>query len=446
MTMGAQRGAFGGEAGGGEAGGSEARAGATCTDTCARGALIALVAGEESGDRLGAPLMRALRARAQYPLSFIGVGGAAMAAEGLASLCPLEELAVMGPLDILPRLPRLLRLIREVADAIVAARSDVLVIIDSPEFTHRVARRVRTRAPEIAIIDYVSPSVWAWRPGRARKMRHYVDHVMALLPFEPAAHARLGGPPCSYVGHPLIERLGWMRARDPGALAVRLGIPVGAPVLVVLPGSRSNELRHIGPIFGETLRRLAASEGVAPGLGGLHVIVPTVKRLAPAVEALVSAWPRPLHIVTDEEDKFAAFRLARAALAVSGTVTLELALVGTPMVVAYRSDPITGLARFLIRAPSVVLANLVLGENVFPEYLQPRCTAENLAQALARLLRDGPERDRQLAALGGFAERMAVAAESPSAAAADIVLAQLAKRPPPHGGPRARRSTSRRST
>ncbi|MFL5200761.1 MAG: lipid-A-disaccharide synthase, partial [Microvirga sp.] len=173
---------------------------------------IWIVSGEESGDQLGAKLMRSLKARfGGERLRFGGVGGHAMGKEGLKSLFPLEEIAVMGFSAVIARLPSILKRIRFTADAAVAANPDMLIIIDSPDFTHRVAKAVRQRAPQIPIIDYVSPSVWAWRPGRASKMRAYVDHLLALLPFEPAAHRRLGGPPTTYVGHPLIERLAEIR-------------------------------------------------------------------------------------------------------------------------------------------------------------------------------------------------------------------------------------------
>ncbi len=204
-----------------------------------------LVAGEHSGDALGARLMSVLNARCKGRVHYLGVGGADMEHQGLASQFPLSDVAVMGPLSILPRLPRIISRVRRAAAAAVAAEPDAVVIIDAPEFTHPIAKRIRKRAPNIPIIDYVSPSVWAWRPGRARKMRAYVDHVLALLPFEPEAHRTLGGPPCTYVGHPLIEKLDWLRDLDPWPLAERLGIEQDQLVLVVLPGSRTSEVGRL---------------------------------------------------------------------------------------------------------------------------------------------------------------------------------------------------------
>ena len=214
---------------------------------------VFIVAGEHSGDILGAGLMRELIARRKSQVRFIGVGGEAMEAVGLTSLFPLADIAVMGPVAILKALPRLTSRVYRTVAAGVAAKPDIIVIIDSPEFTHPIARRVRKRRPEIPIIDYVSPSVWAWRPGRARKMRPYVDHLLALLPFEPDAHQRLGGPPCTYVGHPLIERLDWIRSHETAPLAERFALEPDVPVLCVLPGSRGSEIvRLIGP-FGDTV-------------------------------------------------------------------------------------------------------------------------------------------------------------------------------------------------
>src|SRR5262245_43844366 len=222
-------------------------------ETPARNLNIFLVAGEQSGDALGAKLMAAITARRAGRVHYSGAGGELMAAHGLASLFPLSDVAVMGPLSILPRLPRILHCLYRTVDAAIAAKPDAVVIIDSPEFTHPIARRIRARRPEVPIIDYVSPQLWAWRPGRARKMTRYVDHVLALLPFEPVAYARLGGPPCSYVGHPLIERLSWFAALDPAPLASRLALPAGRLVLVVLPGSRSSEVTRLMPPFRDTV-------------------------------------------------------------------------------------------------------------------------------------------------------------------------------------------------
>jgi lipid-A-disaccharide synthase len=379
---------------------------------------IFLIATEESGDRLGAHLMKVLRQRLGDAVKFEGVGGLSMAREGLKSLFPIEELSIIGFSAVVKQLPKVLRLIRQTAAAVLRAGPDILVIIDSPDFTHQVARRVRRRDATIPIVDYVSPSVWAWRPSRARAMWAYVDHVLALLPFEPEEYRRLRGPPCTYVGHPLIEQLGSLR---PGAEdeARRGGTP---PVLVVLPGSRRSAIKHHMAIFGEALERLRA-DGKA-----FELILPTMPHLLEAVREGVKTWKVAPQIVVGEQEKRAAFRIAHAALAKSGTVTLELALAGVPTVAAYRAGPIE--AWFVLRAitvQSVILANLVIGENVVPEFIQDACTANNLAGALGEVLSDSPMRQRQMEAFARIDDIMSTGNQSPSVRAADIVLATLRK-------------------
>jgi lipid-A-disaccharide synthase len=386
------------------------------TSTIAR--KIFLIATEESGDRLGANLMKVLRQRLGGAVQFEGVGGQAMAREGLTSLFPIEELSIIGLAAVVAQLPKILRLIGETARAVTQASPDILVIIDSPDFTHRVARRVRASDPSIPIIDYVSPSVWAWRPGRARAMCRYVDHVLALLPFEPEEYRRLRGPPCSYVGHPLTEQTATLRP-DPGEQKRRDDAP---PVLLVLPGSRRSEIRHHMAIFGETLGRLR-DEGVA-----FELILPTMPHLIEAVSEGIKAWKVAPRVVVGEREKRAAFRIARAALAKSGTVTLELALAGVPMVTAYRTGAVEAwIVLKAINVKSVILANLVVGENVVPEFLQQDCTPEKLAPALREVLDDSALRRRQVEAFAGIDRIMTTGDQPPSVRAADIVLATLRK-------------------
>jgi len=376
-----------------------------------------LIAGEHSGDALAAKLIEGLRTLSPRPLELEGVGGELMAEQGCPSLFPLAEIAVMSPLDVLPRLPGIWRRIRQSVNAVIAQDPDTLVILDSPEFTHQVAKRVRRVRPDIPIVDYVSPSVWAWRPGRARKMRRYVDHILAILPFEPEAHRRLGGPLCSYVGHPLVEKFDWMHRLDPEVLRRRLGIAKDRAILVVLPGSRTSEVKRLMAPFGDALRRLQEQSGP------FEVILPAVSSVRALIEQGLATWPLTPHIVSSEADKFASFKLARVALAASGTVTLELALAGTPMVVAYKADPLATHFRFLLIAHSVVLPNLILGENVFPELLEKKCNGETLSAALLPLMLGGAEREQQLAGLARVIERVSETDESPSLRSARIVLA-----------------------
>jgi lipid-A-disaccharide synthase len=312
----------------------------------------------------------------------------------------------------------ILRRIRQTADAVTQASPDILVIIDSPDFTHRVARRVRARDASIPIVDYVSPSVWAWRPGRARAMLSYVDHVLALLPFEPEAYRALRGPSCSYVGHPLIEQIGSLR---PGVDEQKRR-DAQPPVLLVLPGSRRSEINHHMAVFGETLGKLPAQD-VA-----FELVLPTMPHLQDAVGEGVKSWPVQPRIIVGEKEKRAAFRIAHAAFVKSGTSTLELALAGVPMVAAYRAGALEAwIMRRAIRTSSVILANLVIGENVVPEFIQEDCTAEKLAPALREILSDSPLRRRQVAAFSKIDAIMSTGNQPPSVRAADIVLATLRK-------------------
>jgi lipid-A-disaccharide synthase len=382
------------------------------------GRKVFLIATEESGDRLGANLMKVLRQRLGGAVRFEGIGGRAMAREGLASLFPIEELSIIGLAAVVKQLPKILRLIKQTAAAVTEASPDVLVIIDSPDFTHRVAKRVRASDPKIPIVDYVSPSVWAWRPGRARAMLSYVDHVLALLPFEPEAYRRLRGPPCSYVGHPLIEQLAQLR---PGA-DERQRRSEPPPVLLVLPGSRRSEIRHHMAVFGQALGRLNDA-GVA-----FELLLPTMPHLQEAVAEALKAWPVQPRVVIGEKEKRAAFRIAHAALAKSGTVTLELALSGVPMVTAYRTGAVeASILRRAIKVNSVILANLVIGENVIPEFLQQDCTPEKLSVALREVLGDSALRRKQIEAFAKIDQIMSTGKQPPSARAADIVLATMRK-------------------
>jgi lipid-A-disaccharide synthase len=379
---------------------------------------VFLIATEESGDRLGANLMKILRQRLGGAVRFEGVGGRAMAREGLDSRFPIEELSIIGLAAVVKQLPKILRLISQTAAAVTEAAPDILVIIDSPDFTHRVAKRVRARDAWIPIVDYVSPSVWAWRPGRARAMRSYVDHVLALLPFEPEAYRRLHGPPCSYVGHPLTEQLTSLRPNADEAR--RRGAP--PPVLLVLPGSRRSEIRHHMAVFGQTLGRLA-EQGVA-----FELVLPTMPHLQEAVAEGLKAWPVQPRVVIGEQEKRAAFRIAHAALAKSGTVTLELALAGVPMVTAYRTGSAEAwILRRAIKVNSVILANLVIGDNVVPEFLQEDCTPEKLCTALQEVFSDSALRRKQVEAFAKIDSIMSTGNQPPSVRAADIVLATMRK-------------------
>ena len=377
---------------------------------------IFLVAVEESGDRLGGALMRALRQRTDVPVRFCGVGGRDMTAAGLDSPIPIDDFSIIGFAAIPGRLPRIVSAMVKIVRAVLQQRPQALVIIDSPAFTLRVARFVRWFDPSIPIIDYVSPSVWAWHAGRARSMRRYIDHVLALLPFEPDVHRRLGGPPCSYVGHPLIEEVAKLRPNETEARR-RLADP---PVVLAMPGSRSSEVASMAAIFGETLAL------VQQRVGRIEVVVPTVPHLLAQVTRATATWPVQPRIVVEQAGKQTALRTARAALAKSGTTTLELAVAGVPMVATYKVSALEAfIIRRLVRVPSYILANLVLGENIVPEIVQEDCTPGQLADALVPLIGDTPQRRRQVDAFATLDSIMEIGSRAPAARAAEIVLGSL---------------------
>ncbi len=395
---------------------------------------IFLIAVEESGDRLGAALMRALRQRSAEPLRFSGVGGHQMTGAGLDTLLPVDDFSIIGFTAIPARLPRIISHMITTVRAVLARRPHALVIIDSPGYTLRVARFVRWFDPSIPIIDYVSPSVWAWRAGRARSMRRSIDHALALLPFEPGVHRELGGPPCTYVGHPLIEEAAKLRP-DATEAQRRLADP---PVVLAMPGSRSGEVTKLADIFGETLAR------VSKRVGPIEVVVPTVPHLLAQVTKATSDWAIKPRIVVELADKQAALRIARAALAKSGTTTLELAVAGVPMVATYKVSPLEAVViKRLVRVPSYILANLVIGENVVPELVQDDCTPEKLADALAPLIGDSPQRRQQVEAFASLDAIMEIGSRTPAARAADIVLGLLRRPDTGSGIPLAPRPANR---
>lgn len=395
------------------------------SDEAGRPLRVYVVAGEESGDQLAAPMMAAIAAQAGRPVEFFGVGGERMEAQGLKSLFPIEDIAVMGLTAVLARLPSIVRRVYQTVDDVVATAPDVLIIVDSPDFTHNVAKRVRKRAPSIPIVDYVSPSVWAWRPGRARRMAAYVDRLLAILPFEPGVHEKLGGPPTSYVGHSLIERVGDFRP----AAGERRAPEEGAPVLLMLPGSRRSEVTRLLQDF------RGAVEILRQAHPDLEVVLPAVPRLKPMIEEQLADWPHPPQVVTGEAAKLAAFRRAHAALAASGTVSLELAISGVPMVVAYKLDwffrRLKDIHRIIpvARVSSMVLPNIIIGENVVPEFLDDDANPRSLADAVGPLLVDGPARRRQVDAFAALDTVMRLEGnESQAGAAARIVLEEVRRR------------------
>ena len=376
---------------------------------------VMLVCGEPSGDRLGAELMGGLKALAGDSVRVVGVGGPAMAAQGLNSLFPLDDTAVMGLREVVPRIPAILRRVREASDYAMRIAPDAVVCIDSPDFTHRIAQRLKSIAPRIRTVNYAAPQVWASRSYRARKMARYFDLVLALLPFEaPFFEAR--GLRAVFVGNPVIERAAQMTGGE--ALRVRLGIAPEAKVLAMLPGSRMNEVRLLLPPFREAVVRL---RGPIPDL---VCLLPTVQHVGPYVRAHTRDWPSPLHILESDADKYAAFDGAPAAIAASGTVTTELALAGTPMVVAYRLGALTyALVRPFVRVDYITLANILLDRPAVPELIQSKCTGAALAEAALPLLNDEDARARQRRDLAEAMAKLGLGGEPPSLRAARALLA-----------------------
>ncbi len=390
------------------------------------GRLVFLVAGEPSGDVLGARLMAALKAR-DPAVRFAGVGGPGMAAEGLDSLFPMSDLAVMGLTEVLPHLPRLLRRIAQTVEAAVRLRPDAVVTIDSPGFSFRVGRRLRGRAGPL--IHYVAPTVWAWKPWRARRIAGFLDHLLVLLPFEPPYFEAVGLP-CTFVGHPVVE--GGADSGDGQAFRRRHGVPETAPVLCVLPGSRRSETDRLLPVFGDTLAELARRHTE------LRVVVPTVDTVADHVTAAVARWPLPATVVRGESEKRDAFAAADAALAASGTVALELAMAGTPAVIAYKLGAATAwLVRRLIRVRYANLVNLILDREAVPELLQENCRPDRLAAAVDRLLSDPSSRTGQQSAADEALRALGRGGTSPSGRAAEVVLGLMGRQnDKEQGGPR----------
>ncbi len=377
--------------------------------------LVFLVAGEPSGDVLGGRLMSALSRRSGGAIRFAGVGGEAMTRQGLMSLFAMDDLAIMGFAEVLPRLPRLLRRLDQTARAVAELRPAIVVTIDAPGFNLRLARRLRPLG--VPMVQYVAPQLWAWRPERAKRLVGLFDRILALFPFETEFFAKLGIETVM-VGHPAIE------AGPPvlGDLRRRLGIGESAPVLAMLPGSRAGLAGRMLPIYSRTAAALAEC------VPDLVVVVPVVPATRPLVEAALRDWAVPARVIADQEDRQRVAALADAAITTSGTATLELALADLPLVVAYRTSPVSAiLARRLIRVSHVALPNLVLGRGVVPECLQECCTSQTLvAAAIPLLIRNGAASGAQRAS---FAELRAALGGTdslpPSERAAAAVMAAI---------------------
>jgi lipid-A-disaccharide synthase len=385
---------------------------------------VAVVAGEVSGDLLGGDLIAALKAAYGGPIELVGVGGDSLTAQGLPSLFDFSELSIMGITQVLARLPNLIKRINQTAAAIVAARPDVLVIIDSPDFTHRVAKKVRAALPDLPIVDYVSPSVWAWKEYRAKAMLAYVDRVLAVLPFEPDAMARLGGPETVFVGHRLTD--------DPDILKVR-GLRAQQPTktaadektILLLPGSRSAEIKSLLPVFGEAAREFVQRNGRT------RFLLPAVARREALVREMAARLPVPVEVTSNDQGKWDAFAQADAAMAASGTVILELGLATVPVVSAYKTDWLIKLLAGRIKIWTAALPNLIADYPVVPEYINEVVRPGSLCRWAERLSSDTPQRRAMLEGYDLAWQRLQVSVP-PGEAAAGAVLDLLDNKKPGH--------------
>lgn len=377
-----------------------------------------LIAGEPSGDAIGGRLMDALVERTGGRVRFAGIGGPRMAERGLHSLFPMSDLTLFGAAEVLPKARRILRRVRETVDAVHAADPDAVVSIDVPGFAFRVQKRLKTH-PALRI-HYVAPTVWAYRPGRAKAIARFLDHLLVLLPFEPPYFQR-EGLASTFVGHPVVEE--GAGHGDGARYRAAHGIAADRPVLCVLPGSRGSEIGTLLPIFGAVL------EAAAARFPDLHLAVPSVPHVEAAVRAAVQAWPLPATVTTDADEKYDAFAASRAALAASGTVSLELTLAKVPMVVAYRLNPLSALwLRPQLRVSYVSLVNILLDRPVVPEFLQARCRVGEIAPALLDLLAGGPMREAQLSGLAEGAAMFDPGGQPPSMQAAEAILRLVEER------------------
>ncbi|MFA5119872.1 lipid-A-disaccharide synthase [Zavarzinia sp.] len=378
---------------------------------------VFVIAGEPSGDALGARLMAALKRETGGNIRFSGVGGPLMCAEGMASQFPMAELTLLGVMEVLPKALHVLRRVNEVAAAIIESRPDVVVTVDAPAFAFRVGKKIKGRG--IPHVHYVAPTVWAWRPRRAKMVAGFLNHLLVLFPFEPP-YFEVHGLATTFVGHSVVEGaadLPALQAAGQG-LRARLGIAPERPVLVVLPGSRGSEVRRLGPVFGDALGL------VAQRFPDLAVLVPTVPNVAALVKQTVAAWPVPATVLEDAADKLPAMAAARAALAASGTVALELALAETPAVVAYRANPVSALVfRLMTKVRFVNLINIMEDRAVVPELLQSACTPERLAAEVDRLLTDDGARQDQIASMHRVMTALGRGGPAPSTRAAQAILA-----------------------
>ena len=379
--------------------------------------LIYLIACEPSGDQLGALLMQALRAETGGEARLVGVGGPLMEKAGLNSLFDVRDLALIGVFEVLPKARMVLGRVRETMADIEAKQPDILVTIDSWGFTGRIHERLTKKGSAIPRVRCVAPQVWAWRPGRAKQLARWINHLLTLLPFEPPYFTKYGLP-ATWIGHPVLES--GFGGGDAGAFRKRHGIPSERRIIAILPGSRRNEVTRLLPVFKETVARLAER------YPDLHMVMPTVSTVAHFVHDAAKNWGVPMTVVMDEDQRRDAFAAAEVALAASGTVSLELAMAGVPHVIAYRANPLTILlVRLFIRTRFVNLINVLVGHAAVPERIQGQCRPDILADDLALLMRDKMRRVAQRADFSAALKQLSPGGELPSRRGAKAILSLL---------------------
>ena len=382
---------------------------------------VFLVAGEPSGDQLGARLMAALKSEMGGKVRFSGIGGPYMEAEGMESMIPMGELAVMGIVEVLPQAFNILRRMREVAAAALRLEPDIYLSIDMPDFGLGVAKRLRAAGVKFPLVHYVAPQVWAWKAKRAEKMAAYLDHLLTLMPFEPPYFEK-HGLATTFVGHPVVEP--FRDPPDPEAFIARQGLTPGAETLCLLPGSRKMEVNRLLPLFRETVERLAESHP------DLQLVVPTVATVAERVRLDLAGWSVPSAVVEGQANKHEAFAASDVALAASGTVAVELAAAGVPSIISYRVNALSAaIARRVLKVRFASLINILLDREVQPEYLQEAATPEALSDALAGLLESEEARQAQREAVRPALALLGAEGPAPSLRAARKVL-ELSGRTP----------------
>jgi lipid-A-disaccharide synthase len=381
---------------------------------------VMLVAAEASGDTLGAELARALKRRLGADhLRLVGVGGTCMRAEGVESPFDISELSILGAIEGIMAYPRVVARADETAALAARERPEIAVLIDSWGFTLRVAQRLRKQAPDLPLVKYVGPQVWATRPGRAKTLARTVDHLLAIHAFD-APYFEAAGLKTTFVGNPSLSRD--FSGADPARLRAHIGAGPDDPIVLMLPGSRPAEIRRVMPAFEDAAARLLNERP------NLRVVLPLAPTVVEPVRARLAAWPHKADVVEGEALKLDAMRAATVALACSGTVTTELALAGCPMVVGYSVAPITyAIARMIIRTRYITLLNIAAGEAVAPEFIQHDCNGPALARALAERLDDPALRARQVAAQNAALEKMGRGQADPSELAADVIVEILSR-------------------